>query len=66
MRSPPDLSRSPTSDIQGRRVPWVVAFLARRLAWAVITLAIYLTAVFFFMVDSVINLGLRGVLSFFG
>jgi peptide/nickel transport system permease protein len=31
------------------RLPWFVAFLARRLAWALITLAIFLTAVFFFM-----------------
>src|SRR5690606_21260436 len=35
--------------IERRRVLWVVAFPARRLAWAVITLAIYLTAVFFFV-----------------
>ncbi|HEX7172661.1 MAG TPA: ABC transporter permease [Candidatus Limnocylindria bacterium] len=31
------------------RLPWFVAFLARRLAWALITLAIFVTVVFFFM-----------------
>ncbi|HVM24051.1 MAG TPA: ABC transporter permease [Candidatus Limnocylindrales bacterium] len=30
-------------------VPWFVAFLARRMAWALITLFIFLTAIFFFM-----------------
>jgi peptide/nickel transport system permease protein len=31
------------------RLPWLVAFLARRLAWALVTLALFLTALFFFM-----------------
>ena len=31
------------------RVPWFVTFLALRLAWALITLFLFLTAVFFFM-----------------
>jgi len=31
------------------QVPWFVSFLGRRLAWALITLFIFLTAVFFFM-----------------
>jgi len=31
------------------RLPWFVAFLAKRLAWALVTLLIFLTAVFFFM-----------------
>ena len=31
------------------RVPWFVAFLGRRLLWAVITLFLFLTAVFFFV-----------------
>jgi len=31
------------------RLPWFVAFLARRLAWALITLALFITVVFFFM-----------------
>jgi peptide/nickel transport system permease protein len=31
------------------RPPWFVAFLARRLAWALVTLIIFLTAVFFFV-----------------
>ena len=31
------------------RVPWFVSFLARRLVWAFITLAIFVTAVFFFV-----------------
>ena len=30
------------------RVPWFVSFLARRLVWALITLVIFMTAVFFF------------------
>ena len=29
-----------------RRVPWFVSFLGRRLVWALITLLIFLTAVF--------------------
>jgi peptide/nickel transport system permease protein len=32
-----------------RRVPWFVAFLGRRLVWALATLLIFLTAVFFFV-----------------
>lgn len=31
------------------RLPWMVAFLGRRLVWAIITLFIYLTVVFFFV-----------------
>jgi peptide/nickel transport system permease protein len=31
------------------RVPWFVSFLGRRLVWALITLLIFLTAVFFFV-----------------
>jgi len=31
------------------RLPWFVAFLAKRLVWALVTLVIFLTAVFFFM-----------------
>ena len=31
------------------RVPWFVSFLGRRLVWAVITLFLFLSAVFFFM-----------------
>jgi peptide/nickel transport system permease protein len=31
------------------RLPWFVSFLGRRLAWALITLFIFVTAVFFFM-----------------
>jgi peptide/nickel transport system permease protein len=31
------------------RLPWFVAFLARRVAWALVTLALFLTALFFFM-----------------
>jgi peptide/nickel transport system permease protein len=31
------------------RLPWFVAFLAKRLAWAFVTLFLFLTAVFFFM-----------------
>lgn len=31
------------------RLPWFVTFLARRMAWALVTLFIFLTAVFFFM-----------------
>jgi peptide/nickel transport system permease protein len=31
------------------RVPWFVAFLARRLVWALITLFLFVTVVFFFM-----------------
>lgn len=31
------------------RLPWFVAFLARRMAWALITLAIFISVVFFFM-----------------
>lgn len=31
------------------RVPWFVAFLGRRLVWALITLFLFLTAVFFFV-----------------
>ncbi len=31
------------------RVPWFVSFLARRMVWALITLFIFVTAVFFFM-----------------
>ena len=31
------------------RLPWFVAFLARRMAWALITLALFITVVFFFM-----------------
>jgi peptide/nickel transport system permease protein len=31
------------------RVPWFVTFLGRRLVWAAITLAIFLTAIFFFV-----------------
>lgn len=31
------------------RMPWFVAFLARRLAWALTTLFLFVTAVFFFM-----------------
>jgi peptide/nickel transport system permease protein len=34
---------------QTERVPWFVSFLARRLVWALITLVIFLTAVFFFV-----------------
>ncbi|HSK94115.1 MAG TPA: ABC transporter permease [Candidatus Angelobacter sp.] len=34
---------------RGPRVPWFVSFLGRRLAWALVTLFIFLTAVFFFM-----------------
>jgi peptide/nickel transport system permease protein len=34
---------------RGERIPWFVSFLARRLVWALITLAIFLTAVFFFV-----------------
>jgi peptide/nickel transport system permease protein len=36
---------------QGRRprIPWFVSFLAKRLAWALVTLLIFLTVVFFFM-----------------
>ena len=30
------------------RLPWFVTFLAKRLAWALVTLFIFLTAVFFF------------------
>jgi len=31
------------------RLPWFVAFLAKRLVWALVTLFIFVTAVFFFM-----------------
>ena len=31
------------------RPPWFVAFLGRRLIWALVTLLIFLTAVFFFV-----------------
>ena len=31
------------------RVPWFVTFLGRRLVWAVITLVLFLTAIFFFV-----------------
>jgi peptide/nickel transport system permease protein len=31
------------------RLPWFVTFLAKRLTWAIVTLFIFLTAVFFFM-----------------
>jgi peptide/nickel transport system permease protein len=34
---------------RAERVPWFVSFLARRLVWALITLLIFLTAVFFFV-----------------
>jgi peptide/nickel transport system permease protein len=34
---------------RGPAVPWFVSFLAKRLAWALVTLLIFLTAVFFFM-----------------
>ena len=34
---------------RGPRLPWFVSFLAGRLAWALITLLTFLTAVFFFM-----------------
>jgi peptide/nickel transport system permease protein len=38
------------SEPRGRvRLPWFVAFLGRRLAWAVVTLFLFLTAVFFFV-----------------
>jgi peptide/nickel transport system permease protein len=37
-------------DLAGRqRLPWFVSFLGRRLIWALITLFIFLTAVFFFV-----------------
>ena len=39
-----------TGDAGGRfRPPWFVSFLGRRLVWALVTLVIFLTAVFFFM-----------------
>ena len=31
------------------RPPWFVSFLGRRLVWALVTLIIFLTAVFFFV-----------------
>lgn len=34
---------------QRPRLPWFVAFLGRRLAWALVTLALFITVVFFFM-----------------
>lgn len=34
---------------RGRRLPWFVSFLGLRLIWALITLGIFLTAVFFFV-----------------
>jgi peptide/nickel transport system permease protein len=37
-------------EVRGReRLPWFVSFLGRRLIWALITLVIFLTAVFFFV-----------------
>ena len=39
-----------TGEPRGRlRPPWFVSFLGRRLVWALITLIIFLTAVFFFV-----------------
>ena len=38
-----------TMTVERPRVPWFVSFLARRLVWALITLVIFMTAVFFFM-----------------
>jgi peptide/nickel transport system permease protein len=38
---------APEPEVRGRpRIPWLVAFLARRAAWALITLIIYLAVVF--------------------
>ena len=31
------------------RLPWFVSFLAKRMVWALVTLFLFLTAVFFFM-----------------
>ena len=38
-----------TMTVERPRVPWFVSFLARRLVWALITLVIFMTAVFVFM-----------------
>jgi peptide/nickel transport system permease protein len=37
------------SPVRRPRLPWFVGFLGRRLAWALLTLFLFLTAVFFFM-----------------
>ena len=36
-------------DVARQRIPWLVSFLARRLVWALVTLVIFLTALFFFV-----------------
>ena len=52
MLAPGDVTTAPGSapiDRREPRLPWLVSFLARRLVWAVITLFLFLTALFFFV-----------------
>ena len=45
-----EVSVDETGEPGGRfRPPWFVSFLGRRLVWALVTLIIFLTAVFFFV-----------------
>lgn len=45
----PDVTSIAEPDTRRVRLPWFVGFLGRRLAWAVITLFIFLTFLYFFM-----------------